>query len=350
MPKVEYIEAEDVRRTPFRVAVSPLPSLHAALVQAAGGKARGLPRAWTEAIAGHLKTQDYATLAPFTTPRAELLPDPLVGPAAPPGETLKEAVERMIATDEDSMLAEIEGCIVADGNVAWYEAKRAPARWLRSYVAALLRAWKAFGPLWEQARPALGREVERIGAATALDAQLELLDGLTLDGTVRDGRWYSPCPLNGGRLRFPADGLVLMPLLGGERSRILELHGDLLATIIYPLRRVGRLAAAAPPEDGLEALLGAPRAAVLRALRCPISIGRLAETLRSVPSAATHHVGALEAAGLVTRDRSGRHVLVRRTERGEALLALYAELDAPFLGTSNRSSRWAGTPTSRPPT
>jgi DNA-binding transcriptional ArsR family regulator len=94
------------------------------------------------------------------------------------------------------------------------------------------------------------------------------------------------------------------------------------------------LATAEPPEAALESLLGAPRAAILRALVCPTSIGRLAETLRSVPSAATHHVGALEAAGLVTRDRSGRNVLVRRTERGEALLALYEELDTPFRGSS----------------
>jgi DNA-binding MarR family transcriptional regulator len=46
-----------------------------------------------------------------------------------------------------------------------------------------------------------------------------------------------------------------------------------------------------------------------------------------VPSAATHHVTALEAAGLVTRERSGRHVLVRRTARGDALLELYRDSD-----------------------
>jgi DNA-binding transcriptional ArsR family regulator len=333
LAKIDYIDAEDVRRTPFRVAVSPLPSLYAALVEAAGGEAKGAPHAWTEAIRRQLKSQDYATLAPFTTPVAELLPDPLVGLATTPGESFKDGIERMMATDEEALIAEIEGCIAANGNVAWRKAVRDLPRWLRSYVGALLRAWKAFGPLWEEAGPALGREIERIGASTALDAQLELLDGLTLDGTVRDGRWYSPCPLHGGPLRFPDDGLVLMPLLGGDRSRFLDVRSDILGTIVYP---VGRLAAAAPPEDGLEALLGAPRAVVLRALGCPTSIGRLAETLRTVPSAATHHVGALESAGLVTRNRSGRHVLVRRTGRGEALLALYAELDAPFLGSSRR--------------
>jgi DNA-binding transcriptional ArsR family regulator len=326
---IEYIEAEDVRRSPFRVAVTPLPSLHAALREAAGGKASGMPHAWSEAIRRHLTAQDHATLAPLATPDATLIPDPLVGLADPPGESLKDGIERMMATPDDVLLAEIEECLAATRNEAWQEAQRDPSRWLRRYVAGLLRGWKGFGPIWRQARPALGREVERIGMSVALDAQLELLDGLLLNGGVQDGRWYCPCEFYEGRARFPAQGVVLMPLLAGERRQILVRRGEVMETIIYPLRSLPEVAYGEPPAGALESLLGAPRAAILRALGCPISIGRLAEALRSVPSAATHHVSALEAGGLVTRDRSGRHVLVRRTERGETLLALYEELDLP---------------------
>jgi DNA-binding MarR family transcriptional regulator len=46
-----------------------------------------------------------------------------------------------------------------------------------------------------------------------------------------------------------------------------------------------------------------------------------------VPSAATHHVNALEAAGLVVRDRHGRNVLVRHSARGRALLDLYEDFE-----------------------
>jgi DNA-binding MarR family transcriptional regulator len=52
-------------------------------------------------------------------------------------------------------------------------------------------------------------------------------------------------------------------------------------------------------------------------------VGILAKALIAVPSAATHHVGALEAAGLVSRERAGRRVIVHRTARGTRLLALY---------------------------
>ena len=73
----------------------------------------------------------------------------------------------------------------------------------------------------------------------------------------------------------------------------------------------------------LSALLGGPRAVILRHLDRPASVGELADLLFAVPSAATHHATALEASGLVRRERCGRHVLVHRTGLGNALLTLY---------------------------
>jgi DNA-binding transcriptional ArsR family regulator len=37
----------------------------------------------------------------------------------------------------------------------------------------------------------------------------------------------------------------------------------------------------------------------------------------------THHLTALERAGLVTRERDGRHVWVHRSARGSELAAIY---------------------------
>ena len=77
---------------------------------------------------------------------------------------------------------------------------------------------------------------------------------------------------------------------------------------------------AAERRRRLEALLGPQRARVLRELERPQSVGGLAKALIAVPSAATHHVGALEAAGLVVRERDGRRVIVHRTARGSRLV------------------------------
>ena len=82
----------------------------------------------------------------------------------------------------------------------------------------------------------------------------------------------------------------------------------------------GRRGASSP--DALEALLGRPRSAILTVLDRPLRAGELAERLGQVPSGVTHHLAVLESAGLVTRERRGQSVLVRRTARGTALLNL----------------------------
>jgi len=77
------------------------------------------------------------------------------------------------------------------------------------------------------------------------------------------------------------------------------------------------------PPASLKALLGPQRAAALVLLDAPTTAGRLAEALHTVPAGATHHLRELEAAGLVTRERRGRYVIVQRTARGTELLELY---------------------------
>ena len=57
----------------------------------------------------------------------------------------------------------------------------------------------------------------------------------------------------------------------------------------------------------------------------PLAAGAVAEAIIATPGAATHHLRALEGAGLIVRERSGRNVIVHRTARGTNLLGLYNE-------------------------
>ena len=78
------------------------------------------------------------------------------------------------------------------------------------------------------------------------------------------------------------------------------------------------------PEDALTALIGVQRSAIVRYLEdAPARCGRIAEALHLVPGGVTHHLRALETAGLITRKRKGRHVLVELTARGRALRVLF---------------------------
>lgn len=87
-------------------------------------------------------------------------------------------------------------------------------------------------------------------------------------------------------------------------------------------------ASSAPVADaeGLEALLTPVRATVLRALTGAWSMSQIAGSAAIGASAATYHVDAQVAAGLVTRRREGRRTLVRRTPRGDGLIELYGHL------------------------
>jgi DNA-binding transcriptional ArsR family regulator len=99
-------------------------------------------------------------------------------------------------------------------------------------------------------------------------------------------------------------------------------YGDVCLAIRYAVPVAERGFEASPPAS-LEALVGPQRARILVHLERPAPAGELAELLRGVPSMATHHLRALERAGLVTRMREGRSVTVRRTARGSALVDLY---------------------------
>ena len=119
-------------------------------------------------------------------------------------------------------------------------------------------------------------------------------------------------------LELPPGGVVIVPLVSGSRASIVDIEGTTLRLVGYPLRANGH-----GREPSLESLLGASRARLLKELDEPATNNRLASALQAVPSAATHHVSALAAAGLVVRDRSNGRLLVRRTSRGDALMALY---------------------------
>jgi DNA-binding transcriptional ArsR family regulator len=117
-----------------------------------------------------------------------------------------------------------------------------------------------------------------------------------------------------------------MPKLAGDSARMLRAYDpDRPRDVTHLAYRPGwSLGDGGAGDAGsLEALVGVQRARLLRRLDKPQSMTALAETLFAVPSAATYHAEALEAAGLARRERRGRQVFVHRTERGNALLALY---------------------------
>jgi DNA-binding transcriptional ArsR family regulator len=195
----------------------------------------------------------------------------------------------------------------------WAPVLEAPERWLRAYDAAMERVWPEVEPRWRRASDLLAREAERIEAAVERGGALALTHTA---GSVRDGEWrlFERAEPEGLRLR--RGRLVLRPLLAP--ISLVEADDELRA-VSYPLT----VRHDDSPPASLEGLLAPSRATILRALDRPVSAGRLAERHGFSPSGITHHLGALERAGLIVRERDGRTVVVHRTLRGTQLLALY---------------------------
>jgi DNA-binding transcriptional ArsR family regulator len=315
---VEYLEESDLVVRPLRIAAAPVHSLLMAMRDAAGAERAGTPEAWRRVIRTHLRERDYEVLAPLSTPRPTLVPSALVPFPGPESQTLRDGLEQLVA-GEDALRGEIEACMVSGDAGDWSGPARDPHRWVRGLALALTRAWAGFRPIWQVRQEQLAAEVDRVTAAAARGAHLHALGDLITCAHVREDRWVFEWPgAQDMRLAVPDDGLTLVPLVAGSRASIVDVDGRVVRLVGYPLRTRPR-----DPEPTLHALLGIPRARILRELDAPATNNRLAAVLQTVPSAATHHVSALAAAGLVVRDRSNGSLLVRRTARGDALVALY---------------------------
>jgi DNA-binding MarR family transcriptional regulator len=72
-------------------------------------------------------------------------------------------------------------------------------------------------------------------------------------------------------------------------------------------------------------ILGQLRAAILQALRQPLTVGDVAAAVYCAPTTATYHLHQLAAAGLINREKSGPSVRVSRTARGDELVDLLSD-------------------------
>jgi DNA-binding transcriptional ArsR family regulator len=321
----EFIDLSELGDRPIRLAQSLLPSVLALVGDALGALPHGAPDEWRRAVRSALGRRDLAALLPVFGNHAILLPDCLTPIPRSGAMSMADTVELIAATDPDELLRQAADEYGDTPPAAWRHVEARPGRWLQAYAAALGRAADAIAPVWRAAGALLDRETERVGAAAVLGAERELLGSLhargRLDGDrlLLDRRGSEPAAW-----RLDPHGLVLVPMLGGTGALVSWHANQAVTHLAYPMPGRARLLDAADaPGGGLDGLLGGPRALILRVLDRPATAGAVAAALQAVPSAATHHVAALEAAGLVVRERSGQNVVVHRTARGTALLALY---------------------------
>ncbi|MFD8076263.1 ArsR/SmtB family transcription factor [Streptomyces sp. NPDC059718] len=319
------VDAAGLARSHF--AVSPLHEVSATLLP--WGLRPG-PEAdpWVSRARRVLRRARLPLLSELALDGGGYVPDFLSPHPSGPSPTVEEELERVRATPPDRVLGELEAlregrpCNGLAGAELPPGVRRAMARGgghvARQVAEELRRYWElAFAPHWPDARAALDAEVDRCAGVLARQGAAGLFNslhpGIRWDGgTLRVESRFSvglavPLVIVVPSLVSGAPGVVVDPVRGGRRPPM----------VAFPVR--DRPAAPAPPSAELARLLGPTRAGLLGALARPASTTQLAA--RHFLSAATvsYHLGVLHQAGLVTRSRSGRTVLYRRTPAGSRL-------------------------------
>ena len=272
---MEYIEGGELTAAPLRAATAPLFSLLVALRDVAGADRAGTPEPWRRAIRPYLTRRDHEVLAPLVTAGHVLVPNAILPFPDPPGQSLKDGLERIVA-GEDDLLRDVESCRALGPTGDWRVPARDPKRWVRGFVLALAHAWRGFGPIWRQRRDRLAAEVQRVQAAADLGAPLELLAGVVPCGWVADDRWVLDGFADGDvRFRAPDRGVTLLPLLAGPHAALVDYDATTLRYVGYPVRGASPVDATLD-KASLEALLGG--AILVEAVFNIQGIGRYAYT------------------------------------------------------------------------
>ena len=325
--RLSLSDLDDVSLEPV---VSPMPTLVEAVRDVVTDRPPAVLTRWQRrGVRRALRRRDVRALGAFreTTAPSPGGPNPLMHASA--GACLGEELELLAATDPDDLGLAIEQATQAGRPTdPWQVVHRDPSRWLRDYVEAIRLVWIEVEPLWFSACGRLDWEVERLQVASARKAGSEVVRQIEMPGELDGSDLVLPSHTqDSGRLQV-GSSLQLVPLVAADPAGGWgDDYADALLTLRFTVSSRTREPDARPATpESLEALLGGPRATLLLALTTPKHPGQLAEQLFFAPSSVTHHLAALEAAELVTRERQGRHSLVRRTARATALLALYDPL------------------------
>ncbi|TYK50927.1 ArsR/SmtB family transcription factor [Actinomadura decatromicini] len=187
--------------------------------------------------------------------------------------------------------------------------------------AALRRYWRlALEPVWPRMRLVMEADMTYRARRLAMGGARLLFSDMHPDLRWRDGVLTIDKTIAEHRVASSGRGLLLIPSVFAHRPAP-PVSPDEPPLLAYPCRAVATLwtPPPTPAPTALAALIGVPKANLLRLLDEPLATVELAHHLRVTPSAVSQHLRVLHTTGLVTRTRQGRRVLYHRTPLGDQL-------------------------------
>jgi DNA-binding transcriptional ArsR family regulator len=312
---------EDLLRTRF--AISPLMELSGSVEALRDPAKFAIHAPWVTWAAPRIIGVEWDLLDAVVPRDARSYPDFVSPPPREPQARLEVELRRVLETCPAQVALELAQAYPDGLPAAARVLVDDPRRGLERLVGQMRAWWDAvLAPKWEDILAVVEAEVAWRGrrlAAEGPSAAFADLDGAVVwrDGAVEVAQRTTKDVDLGGR------GLLLVPAVFAWPSVWPMSDPPWQPAIVYAPRGVAQLWA--PAEGGaadgpLDDLLGARRAAILRALDRPIATKQLSERLAAGPAGVSAHLAVLRRAGLVVGRREGRHVLYARTRAGEVLL------------------------------
>ncbi|MFD8011251.1 helix-turn-helix domain-containing protein [Streptomyces sp. NPDC058955] len=316
-----HFTVEDLARVRCAPRPSPVPELHAALLML-GAPHEGL-------LFGRWRARTARALPAAAAPLADLVP----GGSAPVfldvrGGTREEGLAEIQAAAPELVRSELERVYAGRGPApAWIRALHAgEAEGRRTLAAAQHAAYGAvLAPVWGRVQDLHRAEFARHAVALAEGGLGAALTALAPGSVFGGGVWTWPAAPGAGvrDVRLRGRGLVVSPTFHWRGGPLVQDRPGRPVVVVYP---AGPGLPPVPDGDAdgsgepLAGVLGATRAALLRALPAPRTTTELARALGVSAATVSAHTAALRAAGLLATARTGRSVHHSRTATAELLL------------------------------
>jgi DNA-binding transcriptional ArsR family regulator len=197
-----------------------------------------------------------------------------------------------------------------------------PVTFLPAVVEALHRWFEvAIAPEWPRVRALLEADVAYRARQLADGGPRLLFNTLAPAVTWCDDR-IEIVDKFGLEIRIEGRGFTLTPSVFADGGPLLMASAWTDPATAYPARAVGTLWEGRPvrPGSALAGVFGAARARLLTLAETPSTTTDLAARTGLTPGAVSQHLAALQAAGLVARNRQGRAVYYSCTDVARNLL------------------------------
>jgi DNA-binding transcriptional ArsR family regulator len=308
------LTTEDLTR--LRFAVSPLWNAVASVHGLCSPSGQPAQR-WLQQLArARTRTSLPLCEALLATPGrvpAFLLPAPAAGE-----QRFDDEIEHLAATPPAVVSDEARLLLEAGANGPIPTFCEQPERALAALCDELSACWTAvLRPAWPRLCEIAEADVMHGARTLALGGPEALLGSLHPRIRFHDGA-LDIGGTSGGRRA--CGSLVLVPLALAAADVALAAG----TAVGYAARGAAGLRDPPAIGDALGRMLGRQRAGILARLAVPRTGAGLADELGISRSAVSQHVAALRSLGLLERQRVGRHVFLRRSARGAALVRLLA--------------------------